>query len=114
MKAKKAIAKIEEIMGLEYDGYGEVMHPVERVAMIASVMRRYKESNRCLAAEAMAIAAEELKLKAKVSETYHALCKVWDVKTSLNDHMTLAKAYEDARNALLAYQEARRRAQDAR
>jgi hypothetical protein len=44
MKAKKAFSKIEEIMGLEFDGYGEVMHPVERVAMIASVMRRYKKS----------------------------------------------------------------------
>jgi hypothetical protein len=44
MKAKKALAKIEEIMELEFDGYGEVMHPVERVAMIESVLRRYKES----------------------------------------------------------------------
>jgi hypothetical protein len=44
MKAKEAIAKIEEIMGLEYDGFGEPMDPFERVSMIASVMRRYKES----------------------------------------------------------------------
>jgi len=44
MKAKKALSKIEEIMELEFDGYGEFMHPVERVAMIARVMRRYKKS----------------------------------------------------------------------
>jgi hypothetical protein len=44
MKAKKALAKIEEIMELEFDGYGEVMHPVERVVMIERVLRRYKES----------------------------------------------------------------------
>ncbi len=44
MKAKEAIAKIEEIMGLEYDGYGEPMHPFERVSMINTVIRRYKKS----------------------------------------------------------------------
>ena len=44
MKAKKAIAKIEEIMGLEYDGFGEPMDPMERFAMIFGVLERYKES----------------------------------------------------------------------
>lgn len=44
MKAKEAIAKIEEIMGLEYDGFGEPMDPMERFAMIFGVLERYKES----------------------------------------------------------------------
>ena len=42
MKAKEAIAKIEEIMGLEYDGFGEPMDPMERFAMIFGVLERYK------------------------------------------------------------------------
>jgi hypothetical protein len=44
MKAKEALAKIEEIMTLVYDGYGEPMHPFERVSMINTVIRRYKKS----------------------------------------------------------------------
>jgi hypothetical protein len=44
MKAKEAIAKIEEIMTLVYDGYGDFMHPIERLRMINSVIHRYKES----------------------------------------------------------------------
>jgi hypothetical protein len=42
MKAKEAIAKIEEIMGLEFDGYGEPMDHFERLAMIFGVLERYK------------------------------------------------------------------------
>ena len=44
MKAKEAVAKIEEIMGLAYDGYGEFMSPTERLRMINSVIYRYKKS----------------------------------------------------------------------
>ena len=44
MKAREAIAKIEEIMGLAYDGYGEFMSPMERLRMINSVIYRYKKS----------------------------------------------------------------------
>jgi hypothetical protein len=44
MKAKKAMVKIEEIMGLEYDGYGEALDHLERFAMIFGVLERYKES----------------------------------------------------------------------
>jgi hypothetical protein len=31
-------------MGLEYDGFGEPMDPMERFAMIFGVLNRYKES----------------------------------------------------------------------
>ena len=44
MKAKEAVAKIEEIMTLAYDGYGEFMSPMERLRMINSVIYRYKKS----------------------------------------------------------------------
>jgi hypothetical protein len=44
MKAKEAIAKVEEIMTLAYDGYGELMNPMERLRMINSVIYRYKKS----------------------------------------------------------------------
>ena len=44
MKAKEAIAKIEEIMGLEYNGYGEDIHPMEQIIMIKGVTHRYKKS----------------------------------------------------------------------
>jgi acyl CoA:acetate/3-ketoacid CoA transferase alpha subunit len=44
MKAKEAIAKIEDIMTLAYDGYGESMTPMERLRMINSVIDHYKKS----------------------------------------------------------------------
>ena len=44
MKAKEAVAKIEDIMSLAYDGFGEPMDPMERFAMIFGVLERYKES----------------------------------------------------------------------
>jgi hypothetical protein len=44
MKAKKAIAKIEEIMELKFDGYGEFMTTTERYRMINSVIYSYKKS----------------------------------------------------------------------
>ena len=44
MKAKEAVAKIEEIMGLEYNGFGEPLDHLDRFAMIFGVLERYKES----------------------------------------------------------------------
>ena len=44
MKAKEAIAKIEDIMSLAYDGYGEFMTTTERYRMINSVIYSYKRS----------------------------------------------------------------------
>ena len=44
MKAKEAVAKIEEIMTLAYDGYGEFMSSKERLHMINSIIDRYKKS----------------------------------------------------------------------
>ena len=42
MKAKEAVAKIEEIMGLEYNGFGEPLDHLDRFAMIFGVLERYK------------------------------------------------------------------------
>lgn len=44
MKARKALAKIQEIAALQFDGYGEDIHPAEQMSMIESVLKRYKES----------------------------------------------------------------------
>lgn len=44
MKARKAIDQIDEIMNLEYNGFGEPLEMVERFSMIFGVLDRYKKS----------------------------------------------------------------------
>jgi hypothetical protein len=42
MKRRKAIERIKEIANLEYDAYGEVIHPAEQLEMIKAILARVK------------------------------------------------------------------------
>lgn len=42
MKPRKAIERIREIANLEYDAYGEAIHPAEQLEMIKSILARVK------------------------------------------------------------------------
>lgn len=43
MKASKAIRRIQEILSLEYNAYGEDIHPTEQLDMIQRIILRVKE-----------------------------------------------------------------------
>ena len=42
MKRRKAIERIKEIANLEYDAYGEAIHPAEQIAMIKTILNKVK------------------------------------------------------------------------
>jgi hypothetical protein len=42
MKPRKAIERIREIANLEYNAYGEPIHPAEQLEMIKAILTRVK------------------------------------------------------------------------
>jgi hypothetical protein len=42
MKLRKTIERIREIANLEYDAYGEAIHPAEQLEMIKAILDKLK------------------------------------------------------------------------